>query len=38
MNLISPTIWEPTLEVDPQDLPFRVVEEEIFIPLKDGTR
>ena len=38
MNLIAPTILEPTLEIDPKDLPFRVVEEEIYIPLKDGTR
>ena len=38
MNLIAPTILEPTLEIDPKDLPFRVDEEEIYIPLKDGTR
>ena len=31
MNLIAPTILEPTLEIDPKDLPFRVVEVEHFV-------
>ncbi|MGB7269695.1 MAG: CocE/NonD family hydrolase [Albidovulum sp.] len=31
-------LHEPTLVIDPSDLPYRVIEEEIFIPLDDGTR
>ena len=38
MDLNSSSICEPTLEINTQDLPFRVIEEEIFIPLKDGTK
>lgn len=38
MDLNSSSISKPTLEIDTQDLPFRVIEEEIFIPLKDGTK
>jgi len=38
MDLDATQTHSPTLEVDPADLPHQIIDEEIFIPLADGTR